>query len=41
LRFEARRAEGIERLALPAAAAVLGVRLGIALAEEALRQRKE
>jgi N-acetylglucosaminyl-diphospho-decaprenol L-rhamnosyltransferase len=41
LRFEARRAEGIERLALPAAAAVLGVRLGIALADEALRRRKE
>jgi N-acetylglucosaminyl-diphospho-decaprenol L-rhamnosyltransferase len=41
LRFEARRAEGVERLALPAAAAVLGVRLVMALAEEALRRRKE
>jgi N-acetylglucosaminyl-diphospho-decaprenol L-rhamnosyltransferase len=41
LRFEARRAQGVERLALPAAAAVLGVRLGMALAEEALRRRGE
>ena len=41
LRFEARRARGAERLALPAAAAVLGVRLGMALAEEALRRRRE
>ena len=41
LRFEARRARGVERLALPAAAAVLGVRLGMAVAEEALRRRKE
>ncbi|MGH9101122.1 MAG: glycosyltransferase family 2 protein, partial [Acidimicrobiales bacterium] len=39
LRFQARRAQGAERLALPAAAAVLGVRLGMALAEEALRRR--
>lgn len=41
LRFEARRAQGAERLALPAAAAVLGVRLGMALADEALRRRRE
>lgn len=41
LRFEARRARGAERLALPAAAAVLGVRLAMALADEALRRRKE
>ncbi len=41
LRFESRRAEGVERLALPAAAAVLGVRLGMALAEEALRRRRD
>ncbi len=41
LRFEARRAEGVERLALPAAAGVLGVRLGMALAAEALRRRDE
>jgi len=40
LRFEARRAEGVERLALPAAAAVLGVRLAMALAGEALRRGK-
>jgi N-acetylglucosaminyl-diphospho-decaprenol L-rhamnosyltransferase len=40
LRFEARRARGAERLALPAAAAVLGVRLGMALADEALRRRR-
>ncbi len=39
LRFEARRARGAERLALPAAAAVLGVRLGMALVDEALRRR--
>jgi N-acetylglucosaminyl-diphospho-decaprenol L-rhamnosyltransferase len=38
LRFEARRAAGVERLALPAAAAVLGVRLLIALADEALHR---
>ncbi|MDA8312550.1 MAG: glycosyltransferase family 2 protein [Actinomycetota bacterium] len=41
LRFEARRARGVERLALPAAAAVLGVRLGMALADEALRRRRD
>jgi N-acetylglucosaminyl-diphospho-decaprenol L-rhamnosyltransferase len=41
LRFEARRAQGVERLALPAAAAVLGARLGLALADEALRRRRE
>jgi N-acetylglucosaminyl-diphospho-decaprenol L-rhamnosyltransferase len=41
LRFEARRAQGVERLALPAAAAVLGVRLGMALVDEALRRRRD
>ncbi len=41
LRFEARRAEGVERLLLPAAAAVLGVRLGMALADEALRRHRD
>ena len=41
LRFEARRAQGVERLALPAAAAVLGLRLGMALADEAFRRRRE
>ncbi len=41
LRFEARRAEGIERLAIPAAAAVLALRLGMALADEALRRHRE
>ena len=39
LRFAARRARGVQRLALPAAAAVLGVRLVMALADEALRRR--
>ncbi len=39
LRFEARRARGVERLALPAAAVVLGLRLGMALADEAFRRR--
>ena len=41
LRFASRRAQGLERLALPAAAAALGVRLGMALADEALRRRRE
>ena len=41
LRFEARRAQGVERLALPAAAAVLGVRLAMALADEAFHRRRE
>jgi len=41
LRFEARRARGVERLALPAAAAVLGVRLGMSLADEAVRRRRD
>jgi N-acetylglucosaminyl-diphospho-decaprenol L-rhamnosyltransferase len=38
LRFAARRARGAERLALPLAAGVLGVRLVMALADEALRR---
>ena len=41
LRFEARRARGAERLALPAAAAVLGLRLVMALADEAVRRRRD
>ncbi|MDA8074884.1 MAG: glycosyltransferase family 2 protein [Actinomycetota bacterium] len=41
LRFAARRSQGLERLALPAAAAALGVRLGMALTDEALRRRRE
>jgi N-acetylglucosaminyl-diphospho-decaprenol L-rhamnosyltransferase len=40
LRFEARRARGLERLALPAAAAVLSIRLAVALVDEALRRRR-
>jgi N-acetylglucosaminyl-diphospho-decaprenol L-rhamnosyltransferase len=41
LRFAARKAHGLERLALPAAAGALGVRLAMALADEALRRRRE
>ena len=39
LRFAARRAKGAEVLALPLAAGVLGVRLAMALADEALSRR--
>lgn len=39
LRFAARRATGAEHLALPLAAAVLGVRMVIALADQAVRRR--
>jgi N-acetylglucosaminyl-diphospho-decaprenol L-rhamnosyltransferase len=39
LRFASRRARGVERLALPLAAAVLGTRLLLAVAHEALRRR--
>ncbi len=39
LRFAARRARGAERLALPLAAGVLGVRLVMGVVEEALRRR--
>lgn len=39
LRFAARRARGVGRLGLPLAAAVLGARLAVALADEALRRR--
>lgn len=41
LRFAARRARGAEVLALPAAAAVLGVRLVMAVADEALRRHRD
>lgn len=40
LRFEARRSRGAEVLALPAAAAVLGVRLACAAAGQAVRARR-
>ncbi|MGH8981608.1 MAG: glycosyltransferase family 2 protein [Acidimicrobiales bacterium] len=40
LHFATRRARGAEALALPAAAAVLAVRLVIAVADEALRRRR-
>jgi N-acetylglucosaminyl-diphospho-decaprenol L-rhamnosyltransferase len=39
LRFAARRAKGPEHLALPLAGAVLGVRLVVAVADQALRRR--
>jgi N-acetylglucosaminyl-diphospho-decaprenol L-rhamnosyltransferase len=39
LRFATRRARGAERLALPLAAGVLGVRLVMGVVEEALRRR--
>ena len=41
LRFASRRARGAERLALPLAAAVLGVRLVMAVGDEALRRHRE
>lgn len=40
LRFEARRARGLERLALPAAACVLGLRFLVSVGDQVLRRRR-